>query len=218
MCYVPKAAAEACVGRIIAVLEHHRRQIVCPRLWKIQSYKNLFRHQCSDWDRNNNACCHFWAHLERMSMYYLGDNFVFWKKWASFLSMCLSEGTFLLLLFFKKEMFSSLVQIFAVSMSSDSRQQSNELHTNLSHLFKVGQAAFKVRNKIASTESHGTRSWIGWLGGSFYSDWASGIPWPYKWLIIWHFSMHLQSGRIFLQRNLEFWKLGIVLWLDFCYW
>lgn len=55
-------------------------------------------------------------------------------------------------------MFSSLVQIFVVSMCSDSRQQSNELHTNQSQLFKVGQAAFKVRNEIASTESHGTRS------------------------------------------------------------
>lgn len=72
-----------------------------PKVVKIQSYKNLFQHQCSDWDRNNNAF-HFWAHLERMSMYYLGDNFVF-EKWDSFLPTCLSEGTFLLLLFFSKK-------------------------------------------------------------------------------------------------------------------
>lgn len=147
-----------------------------PKVVKIQSYKNLFRHQCSDWDRNNNAF-HFWAHLERMSMYYLGDNFVFWKM--RLLSANMPQWRdFFVVIFFSKKKFSSFVQIFVVSMSSDSRQQSNELHTYQSQLFKVGQAAFKVRNEIASTESHGTRSWIGWRGCSFCSDGASGIPWP----------------------------------------
>lgn len=110
-----------------------------PKVVKIQSYKNLFRHQRSDWDRNNNAC-HFWAHLERMSMYCLRDNFVFEKM--RLLSANVPQWRdFFVVIFFLKKMFSSLVQIFVVS--SDSRQQSNELHTNESQLFKVGHAAFR---------------------------------------------------------------------------
>lgn len=111
-----------------------------PKVVKIQSYKNLFRHQRSDWDRNNNAC-HFWAHLERMSMYRLRDNFVFEKNETLFCQCASVKRLFCCYFFFFKKKFSSLVQIFVVSI--DSRQQSNELHTNESQLFKVGHAAFR---------------------------------------------------------------------------
>lgn len=73
-------------------------------------------------------------------MYCLRDNFVFEKNETPFCQHASEKGLFLLL-FFQKKMFSSLVQIFVVS--SDGRQQSNELHTNQSQLFKVGQAPFR---------------------------------------------------------------------------
>lgn len=177
MCYVPKAAAEACVGRIIAVLEHHRRQIVCPRLWKSSLTKTCF--SISAPTGTEITMPSISEHIWRECQCTISGIISFLKNETPFCQRASVKGLFCcFFFFFKKEKFSFLVQIFAVSMSSDSRQQSNELHTNQSQLFMVGQAAFKVRNEIASTESHVTRSWIGWLGGSFCNDWASGIPWP----------------------------------------
>lgn len=43
---------------------------------KILSYKNLFQHQGSHWDGNSNVH-HFGANLEKMSVLYLRDNYVF---------------------------------------------------------------------------------------------------------------------------------------------
>jgi hypothetical protein len=60
-----------------------------------------------------------------MSMYYLRDNFIF-EKCEFFLLKCLSEGSFLLLVF--QKVFSSLLWILAVCMSSDSREQIYESH------------------------------------------------------------------------------------------
>lgn len=114
-----------------------------PKVVKIQSYKNLFQHQSSYWDRNNNAC-HFWAHLERMSMGYLRDNFIF-EKWASFLLKCLGEGTFSLL-FFKKcfpSLSGCLLLVWAVTADSKAM---NSTQISLNCLRSVKQLWGKKEN------------------------------------------------------------------------
>lgn len=109
-----------------------------PKVVKIQSYKNLFQHQSSYWDKNNNAC-HFWAHLERMSMYYLRDNFIF-EKFESFLLKHLGEGPFLLLFFENYFPLFSGFSLLVWTVTAENKAMSLA-QKNQSQLFKVGQTA-----------------------------------------------------------------------------